>query len=58
VGSLRARLESRGQRLAEADLMIAPVALRHDLTLVSGSTQHFQRVPGLQLANWLTERSG
>lgn len=57
-GELRARLESRGQRLAEADLMIAAIALRHDLTLVSGNTQHFRRVPGLRLANWLTEQAG
>jgi tRNA(fMet)-specific endonuclease VapC len=56
-GELRARLESRGQRLAEADLMIAAIALRHDLALVSGNTRHFRRVPGLRVANWLTERS-
>jgi len=54
-GQLRAELEARGQRLGEADLMIAAVALRHGLMLVSANTQHFRRVPGLILANWLAE---
>jgi len=52
-GQLRAALETQGQRLGEADLMIAAVALQHSLTLVSGNTQHFGRVPGLVLVNWL-----
>jgi len=54
-GDLRATLEARGQRLGEADLMIAAVALRNDLALVSGNTRHFRRVPGLTLVNWLAE---
>jgi len=54
-GDLRAKLESQGRRLGEADLMIAAVALKHDLTLVSGNTQRFGRIPGLRLANWLAE---
>jgi tRNA(fMet)-specific endonuclease VapC len=52
---VRVELESRGQRLDEADLMIAAVALRHDMVLVTGNTRHFRRVPGLRLENWLEE---
>lgn len=52
-GGLRARLEKKGERLGEADLMIAAIALHHGLTLVSGNTRHFSRVPGLALVNWL-----
>jgi tRNA(fMet)-specific endonuclease VapC len=52
-GRLRAQLEKRGERLGEADLMIAAITLRHDLMLVSGNTRHFSRVPGLKLVNWL-----
>jgi len=52
-GLLRADLESKGLSLGEADLMIAAVALRHNLPLVSGNTRHFARVPGLTLINWL-----
>lgn len=52
-GRLRARLEKKGERLGEADLMIAAIALHHGLTLVSGNTRRFSRVPGLALVNWL-----
>lgn len=52
-GRLRAELEANGKRLGEADLMIASIALRHRLLLVSGNTRHFRRVPGLRLENWL-----
>ena len=54
-GLLRAELEGKGERLAEADLMIASIALRHDLLLVSGNVRHFSRVPGLTVANWFDE---
>jgi tRNA(fMet)-specific endonuclease VapC len=56
-GPLRAELERRGARLAEADLVVASIALRHGLPLVSGNTRHFGRVPGLQLDNWLAEET-
>lgn len=52
-GGLRTALEAEGQPLAEADLMIASVALRHDLVLVSGNVRHFSRIPKLRLADWL-----
>ena len=53
-GVLRGHLASRGELLDDADLMIASIALRHDLTLVTGNTRHFSRVPGLRVENWLT----
>ncbi len=37
-----------------ADLMIAAVALVHNLTLVTNNTADFQSVPGLRLDDWLT----
>lgn len=54
-GLLRSELENQHRRLAEADLMIASVALRHDLPLVSGNVRHFSRVPGLVVVNWFEE---
>jgi tRNA(fMet)-specific endonuclease VapC len=36
------------------DLLIASVALAHDLTLVTHNTGHFQEMPGLRLEDWLT----
>jgi predicted nucleic acid-binding protein len=52
---LRVTLERRGERLDDPDLMIASIALRHDLALVTGNTRHFSRIPGLRVENWLTE---
>lgn len=53
-GPLRAQLESAGQPLAEPDLRIAAIALSRNLTLVTGNTRHFDRVPDLAVENWLT----
>jgi predicted nucleic acid-binding protein len=52
-GSIRAELELAGKRIDEPDLRIASIALAHDLTLVTGNTKHFGRVPELRVENWL-----
>ncbi len=52
-GPLRAELERIGRRLDGPDLRIASIALSRDLTLVTGNTRHFERVPGLRVENWL-----
>lgn len=51
-GLLKAELEAAGTPLADADLLIAATALEHDMTLVTGNTKHFARIPGLELENW------
>ena len=51
-GVLKAELEASGTPLADADLLIAATALEHGMTLVTGNTKHFARIPGLQLENW------
>jgi predicted nucleic acid-binding protein len=48
-GEIRAALEKKGTRLADADLQIAATALYHGLELVTGNVRHFERVPGLIL---------
>lgn len=54
-GRLRRHLERAGQRLDDMDLLVAAVALRWDMVLVTGNIRHFGRVPGLKLENWLAE---
>ncbi len=54
-GPLRARLERRGVKLAEADLRIASIARVHDCTLVTGNVRHFARVEDFLVENWLEE---
>ena len=51
-GSIRARLESRGQTIGVNDLHIAAHARSEGLTLVSNNLREFERVEALQLANW------
>lgn len=52
-GPVRAQLEREGRPLAHPDLQIAAIALARDLTLITGNTRHFDRVPGLRVENWL-----
>ena len=54
-GQIRARLESTGRPLADADLQIAATALLHDLELVTGNVKHFRRVPGLRISPALAD---
>ena len=51
-GRLKSDLRRVGMPLDEFDLLIACTALTHGLTLVTNNTRHFDRVPGLRLANW------
>jgi tRNA(fMet)-specific endonuclease VapC len=53
-GPLRARLESEGRHLDEADLRIASIALSRGLVVVTANVRHFGSVPDLEVENWLT----
>lgn len=53
-GKLRGVLHAHGVAISPIDLQIAAVASVHSLTLVTNNTKDFQRVPGLQLEDWLT----
>jgi tRNA(fMet)-specific endonuclease VapC len=52
-GQIRGSLLKQGIQLPTADLMIASVALVHNLTLVTHNTADFQRIPGVRLDDWL-----
>ncbi|MEX2236256.1 MAG: PIN domain-containing protein [Dehalococcoidia bacterium] len=52
-GPLRLDLERRGRVIGEPDTRIAAIALSHNLTVVTGNTRHFERIPGLSVENWL-----
>ena len=53
-GAVRAELESRGTPIGDADIRIASIALVRGLTVVTGNTRHFERVPNLTVENWLS----
>lgn len=51
-GETKCKLERKGMRIDEFDLLIASTALYHSMTLVSHNTKHFSRVPELILEDW------
>ena len=53
-GKVRGSLHRSGLTIQPIDLLIASVALAHDLTLVTHNTAHFAHIPGLRLEDWLT----
>jgi tRNA(fMet)-specific endonuclease VapC len=46
-------LESSGQLIGANDLFIAAHAIEQQATLVTDNVAEFQRVPGLQIENWV-----
>ena len=56
AGRIYADLERTGQTIGRADPIIAAIALRHGLTLVTGNQSHYQRIQNLgyqlYLDNW------
>lgn len=52
-GVLRANLEKAGTPISEPDLRIASICLVHNLTLITGNTRHFLKVPQLKMENWI-----
>ena len=51
-GQIKAELESKGEPLDDADLLIASIALQNDATLVTNNTAHFKKINGLKIENW------
>ena len=51
-GDLKAALEKSGNRVDDADIIIAATAICTDATLATGNVKHFSRFEGLKLQNW------
>lgn len=51
---IRAELASAGTPIGPNDLLIAAIALAHNLTLVTHNTREFSRVGGLSIEDWET----
>lgn len=54
-GQIRAELERMGQIIGVNDLHIAAHARSEGLIVVTNNTREFDRVPALQVENWLME---
>lgn len=47
-----ADLKKTGKIIDHNDILIASIAIEHDLVLVTNNTGHFSRISDLKLANW------
>lgn len=52
-GQVRGTLLQQGITVSRMDLLIASVALVHNLTLVTHNTADYLKIPGLRLDDWL-----
>lgn len=52
-GEIKATLEERGEGLADADLLIASVALANGAIVVTGNRVHYERIPGVEIEDWI-----
>jgi predicted nucleic acid-binding protein len=53
-GQVRANAERTGHPLAISDMLIAAIALAHNLVVVTGNRQHFLPIPGLEMEDWFS----
>ncbi len=53
AATLYGTLASQGQLIGNNDLLIAGHALAVECVIVTNNTREFQRVPGLDLENWI-----
>lgn len=53
AGTLRAYLAGQGTQIGPFDVLIAGQAKARDLPIVTANTREFERVPGLDVQNWV-----
>lgn len=51
-GRMRSDLAQSGTPIGPMDLLIASIAVTHNLTLITNNTGEFSRVVGLRLSDW------
>lgn len=54
-GRIRAALDAAGTPIGPNDLLIAAIALAHELALVTSNVGEFSRVEGLSVEDWAAE---
>ena len=52
-GRRKAQLERAGMRVADADLLIAAIALARGASVVTGNRKHYERIEGLRTEDWI-----
>lgn len=57
-GCIKAELRKRGKLIEDFDILIASMTLANDGILITNNTEHFKRIEGLKLENWLEQEQG
>ncbi len=52
AAQIQADLRKKGTIIGHTDTLIAGIAIGSELQLVTNNTAHFNRINGLELANW------
>ena len=52
-GEIYAGLRKEGKLINDADILIASIVKAHDAVLVTNNEDHFSRIEGLKIENWL-----
>ena len=53
AADIYAALRQRGEPIGDADILIAASALVNGLMVVTNNEDHYRRIPGLGVDNWL-----
>jgi tRNA(fMet)-specific endonuclease VapC len=55
-GHIRADLQKQGTPIGNMDMLIGAIAMAKDMTVVTNNVREFQRIRGLRIENWVTDR--
>jgi predicted nucleic acid-binding protein len=53
AAEIYANLRKKGEPIGHTDCLIAGIALSNNLQLVTNNIDHFKRIKGLEIVNWL-----
>jgi tRNA(fMet)-specific endonuclease VapC len=53
AATIQADLRKKGIEIGHTDTLIAGIAIGNDLQLVTNNTNHFKRIKGLEITNWI-----
>lgn len=52
AANIQADLRKKGTEIGHTDTLIAGIAIASELQLITNNTDHFNRIQGLEIANW------
>jgi tRNA(fMet)-specific endonuclease VapC len=50
--TIQADLRKKGTEIGHTDTLIAGIAIANEMQLITNNTEHFNRIKGLEIANW------